>query len=135
MPGNRGFGSGPANEHGLRLQPHPTPEGDGAEATWTADERYASAYPGVLHGGIVSTLLDEIGGWAVMVAAGGEPRVPLVLAEYTVRLRRPTPTGQPLRVCARVAETDERGAWVEAAVELDGEVTATARGRYVRISV
>ena len=81
----------------------------------------------------MSSLLDEIGGWAVMLALSSETISPIVLAEYTVRLRRPTPTGRPLRVRGRVVELDERGALTESTVEHNGEITATAAGRYVRL--
>ena len=64
--GTRGhdcFGCSPRNPHGLHLRFFE--EGDRIVCRWTPDPRFQS-WDGVLHGGIVATILDETAGWAVL---------------------------------------------------------------------
>lgn len=56
------FGCSPHNELGLKLQFYDN--GEGLTAYWKPS-RILEGYPHVVHGGIQSTLLDEIGGWVV----------------------------------------------------------------------
>jgi acyl-coenzyme A thioesterase PaaI-like protein len=50
-----------------------------------------------------------------------------------VKLRRPTPSDQPVRLIARVVESDNARAVVEATLESDGHVCATCRGVFVAV--
>ena len=54
-------------------------------------------------------------------------------ADFHVRLKRPTPLGAPLRLRARVVESGEDRAVVEAEIEANGKVTATCRGTFVSV--
>ena len=47
-------------------------------------------YPGIAHGGILATVLDELSGRALMM--GAEDDVFWVTAKLEVRYRKPTPT-------------------------------------------
>lgn len=58
------FGCSPNNEFGLKLQFFD--DGEGLTAYWKP-RRILEGYPNVVHGGIQSTLLDEIGGWVVYI--------------------------------------------------------------------
>jgi acyl-coenzyme A thioesterase PaaI-like protein len=58
------FGCSPHNKIGLQLQFFE--EDDEVFSTWEP-QRYLEGYPGVVHGGIQSLLLDEIGGWTVYI--------------------------------------------------------------------
>ena len=51
------FACGPRNPYGLKL--HIEREGDKVVAKFTAPEEY-QGYPGFLHGGIITALLDEV---------------------------------------------------------------------------
>ena len=64
-------------------------------AEWTPEPHHA-AFPGMLSGGVIGTLLDchsnWTAAWTLMRAAGAERPPCTVTAEYHVRLLRPTPT-------------------------------------------
>ncbi len=65
FPGNDGyycFGCDPNNHHGLRLEF--LDEGEWVSARWTPRD-FFQGYKNVLHGGIQSTLMDEIASWYV----------------------------------------------------------------------
>lgn len=59
LPDYQCFGCSPANEHGLRLRFTRTP--DGIECALRFDRTFES-YPGVVHGGMSTTVCDEIMG-------------------------------------------------------------------------
>ena len=56
-----------------------------------------------------------------------------VTSDYAVKLRRPTPSGGPLRVRARVVESSHDRAVVEATMEADGLERASCRGTFVAV--
>ena len=128
------FGCGPANAEGLKIKSRP--EGDAVVADWTPGPNHA-AFPGVLNGGIIGTLLDCQSNWAAVHALmrerGLDEPVVTVTAEYTIRLRRPTPTDRPVRLIARATEIDGDRVRVEAELRSGGEVTATCRGLFVAV--
>jgi uncharacterized protein (TIGR00369 family) len=57
-------------------------------------DQYRS-YPGVVHGGIVATILDETSGRAIMLETQDDNAF-FATARMSVRYRRPTPTNTPL---------------------------------------
>ncbi|HVL54348.1 MAG TPA: PaaI family thioesterase [Vitreimonas sp.] len=134
-PDGRCFGCGPANPHGLRIASR---RGEAGEliAEWSPQPHH-EAFAGVLNGGIVGTLLDCHSNWAaamhLMEATGGDGPPACVTAEYTIRLLRPTPTDQPLRLRARVVQAGSDRATVEATLEAGGRPTATCRGTFVAV--
>jgi acyl-coenzyme A thioesterase PaaI-like protein len=133
-PQTRCFGCGPANEKGLRIKSHVA--GEEVVCDWTPEPHH-QAFPGVLNGGIVGVLFDCHSNWAaafhLMSRAGQETPPCTVTAEFHVRLRRPTPASGPVRVVARVVESSEDRATVEARIEAGGQVTATCRGVFVAV--
>ena len=56
-----------------------------------------------------------------------------VTAEYGIKLRRPTPTDGPLRIRARVVQSDDPRAVVEGSIEAGGKITVTCRGVFVAV--
>ena len=128
------FGCGPANPRGLHIRSFP--EGDEVVAEWRP-ERHHEAFPGALNGGIIGTLMDCHCNWAaawhLMRRAGADRPPCTVTAEYAIRLLRPTPTAAPVRLVARVVESDDRRATVEGRLLAIGEVCATCRGVFVAV--
>jgi len=128
------FGCGPANERGLRIRS--LPEGEVVVAEWTP-EKHHEAFPGMLSGGITGTLLDchsnWTAAWHLMQQAGLDAPPCTVTAEYAVQLRRPIPSDQPVRLEARVVESKEDRAWIEASLVSGGKVCATCRGLFVAV--
>lgn len=133
-PTSRCFGCGPANEKGLRIRS--LPEGDEVLCTWTAEEHH-QAFHNMLNGGICGALLDCHSNWTAawhLMNQGGLDAPPCtVTAEFTVKLRRPTPTDGPITLRARVVESSAKKAVVEATLEAGGRVTATCRGVFVAV--
>ena len=90
-------------------------------------------YPGRLHGGIATTLLDETIGRAISV---GDPSAWGVTVELSVRFRKPIPLDEEVRAVARI--TNDRGRLFEGSGEIvlaDGTVAAEARGKYMRMPI
>lgn len=114
------FACGKLNPIGLKLDFR---EEDNTYITnFTAGPEHQS-YDGIVHGGIVSTLLDEI--MARYIHAKG---VNAVTARLEVRYRHPTPIGQELTVIGRII--NQRGKMYEMAGEIrlpDGTVTAQGK--------
>jgi acyl-coenzyme A thioesterase PaaI-like protein len=129
------FGCGPANPVGLHVRSFPG-DGDEVVAEWTAGPHH-EAFPGVLNGGIIGTLMDCHSNWTAayhLMRRRGAGRPPTtVTADYAIRLLRPTPTGQPVRLRAQVVDSTDDRATVEATLEADGEVCATCRGTFVAV--
>lgn len=98
------FICGLENPFGLKLKIYELEPGM-IEASYTAPEQYQS-YPGILHGGIVATILDEISGRAHM----GDPSQPrfMYTAKLEVKYRKNVPIGQPLRIVGKAGKTKGR---------------------------
>ena len=136
-PQGRCFGCGPANELGLRIRSFESADDpDVIVATWTP-ARHHEAFEGVLNGGVIGTLLDCHSNWTTarhLMRSRDVDRPPTtVTVDYAVRLRRPTPTDRPLLLSARVLESTDDRATVEATIEADDEVTASCRGTFVAV--
>jgi acyl-coenzyme A thioesterase PaaI-like protein len=133
-PANACFGCGPANSKGLRIRSFP--QGDEVVAEWTPEPHH-EAYPGMLNGGIIGTLLDCHCNWTaayhLMKTSGSSSPPCTVTAEYSVKLRRPTPTAGPVKLRARVVESSEDRAIVEATLEAGGKTCATGTGTFVAV--
>ena len=131
-PASACFGCGPVNEKGLRIRSFA--RGDEVVAEWQPEPHH-EAYPGMLNGGIVGTLLDCHSNWAAahhLMLKGGLDKAPCtVTADYSIKLLRPTPTDAPLRLVARVVASREDRATVEAELIGHGKVCATCRGTFV----
>ena len=90
------------------------------------------SYPGRLHGGITTALLDETIGRAIMI--GQEEGLWGVTVEFTTKFKKPIPLNQELRVVGRI--TNDTGRFFEGTGEIllpEGEVAATGIGKYIRL--
>jgi acyl-coenzyme A thioesterase PaaI-like protein len=116
------FVCGRENPVGLKLEFYEDREANQVIAEVTIPDVY-QGYPGVVHGGIVSTILDEISGRAVMMEAGDEEL--LATLHMSVRFRLPTPTETPLTAVGWLKHAGGVGAKVAGEIRLpDGTVTA-----------
>lgn len=133
-PNNRCFGCGPANNKGLRIRSFA--EGDELVCEWRPEPHHL-AFEGMLNGGITGALLDCHSNWtAVMhfMKKRSESTPPsCVTADFHVFLKRPTPMDVPLHLRARVVESTDDRAIVEATLEANGKITATCRGTFVAV--
>ena len=92
------------------------------------------SYPGRVHGGVVTAMLDETIGRAIAI---GDPTMFGVTVELTVKFRKPVPIGPELHVLARIT-TDPAKRLYEGTGEIvleDGTVVAEAWGRYLRMPI
>jgi acyl-coenzyme A thioesterase PaaI-like protein len=91
------------------------------------------SYPGRLHGGVSSAILDETIGRAILIA---HPDVWGVTAEFTVRFRAPVPLESDVRAIARITRDTSR--LFEGSGEIlleDGTVAASAHGKYFKMGL
>jgi uncharacterized protein (TIGR00369 family) len=124
------FGCGDLNPIGMRLKFREVAGDDGVWAGFTPDRRH-EGYLGMVHGGILTAMLDEAMSWAI--TATGEFAI---TARMEVSFRSPARVGQELRVIGRV--TRRRSRVIDTAgtiLEDDGDtVVAESEGRFVRVS-
>ena len=128
------FGCGPANERGLQIDSFRT--ADGLTMEFVPSDHH-QAFPGMVNGGIIGTLLDCHGNWAAAIAlmdAQGLDEPPCtVTATYDVQLRRPTPHGATLTVNATPTEVLDDRVRVALTLEAEGKVCATGSGLFVAV--
>src|SRR5436305_4079177 len=133
-PNNRCFGCGPANEKGLRIRSFE--ESGELVGEWRAEPHH-QAFDGILNGGICGARLDCHSNWAAamhQMRSRGESAPPCtVTADFHVTLKRPTPMDVGIKMRAKVVESSEDRAVVEASLEANGKVTATCRGTFVAV--
>src|SRR5512135_763647 len=95
-------------------------------ATYTPHEEHQS-YPGVMHGGLITALLDEIIGRTAIASD-----LWCMTAKLEVRFKRPVPIGEPLRIVGEI--TRHRGRLLEGRGEIrssrTNELLAEATGTY-----
>jgi len=166
------FGCGPANPQGLRLKSfvlsEPTEDqqaglqqaleklgnspGSDSSGQLTPREiliarfqpqEYHLAFPGVVNGGIISTLLDchmnWTAAWQLMLRNHLESPPSCVTANYQITFKAPTPAGALLLLQAWAVEVSDRKGKIfgilGAAEEGDvlREVTATGEGTFVAV--
>lgn len=133
-PAGRCFGCGPANPDGLQLKSFP--EGERLIAQWQPAERH-QAFPGMLNGGVIGTLLDchsnWTAAWHLMQQAQLTRPLCTVTAAYAVKLLRPTALDVPVEIVSRVTQSSADRAEVEATLSSQGRICATCRGTFVAV--
>lgn len=101
------FICGLENPVGLHLHIYETGPGT-VETSYTAPDHF-QGYPGVLHGGIVAAILDEIAGRAHMGSDAENPRF-LFTAKLEVKYRRNVPIGTLLKIVGKAGKSRSRSA-------------------------
>ena len=87
------------------------------------------SYPGVVHGGLLTTMLDELIGRTAIASD-----LWCMTAKLQVRFRKPVPIGAPLKLKGQI--TKRTGRLLEGYGEIrlaDGSLAVEAHGTYVRI--
>ena len=129
LPNTRAcFVCGVANPAGLQL--HFETDGELARTRFTPRPEHVG-FKNTIHGGILTTVLDEIMVWAI----GVRTRQFTYCAELSVRFLHTARPGEPLTVTGRLT-LDRRGRIYEAAGEIRndaGKVVATSTGKYMPI--
>jgi uncharacterized protein (TIGR00369 family) len=119
------FVCGKANEHGLKLTFHSS---KGTTLSEFVLPKNFQGYKNIIHGGIVSAILDEAMIHAAM-AGGHSP----VSAEITVRFKQPLSAGQPAIVEAVLTQSGPRIVKAHARIsdKASGLLIAEATGKMI----
>lgn len=116
------FVCGRSNPRGLYMRFYD----DGDKTVWsdyTVDEIY-QGYPGVVHGGIVAAMLDEVVGRVSMIE---DHHHFMMTVKLEVKYRKPVPTQTMLRVEGRLERMSKRMGRAVGEIKLpDGSVAAEA---------
>ena len=115
---------GRANERGLGVEY--VASADGAVQARFACKKVFEGYPDVLHGGVISSLLD--GAMTNCLFAHGHPGV---TAELTVRYRHPVQTDAEASIRAWIERCSPPLHVLRAELEQNGQVKATACGKFM----
>jgi acyl-coenzyme A thioesterase PaaI-like protein len=89
------------------------------------------SYPGRLHGGIASAILDETIGRAIMIS---HQELWGVTIGFTSRYKKPIPLTEEIRVIGRITKVANR--FFEGTGEIllgDGTVAVEGRGKYIKL--
>ena len=119
------FGCGPANPIGLHLAFEHHPEG-GVQARFKPGVEH-QGWDGVMHGGLVTVLLDEAMAWA----AAASTRI-YYTGRLEVRYRQPVRTATPLIIRGWVTRDRRRTLETRAEIQSeDGQTLAEASALYM----
>ena len=125
------FLCGLQNPVGLHMKLYNDLDHQHVVSTVTIPDHYQS-YPGVVHGGIVATMLDEVSGRALLLSGSDDDL--MVTVKLEIKYRAPTPTNTPLTVIGRVVSVSGNRAKVAGEIVLpDGTVSATAEALLARL--
>ncbi|MFV0590570.1 MAG: PaaI family thioesterase [Draconibacterium sp.] len=119
------FACSPYNHAGLQLEFWE--DGDEIVTKWKPSKMY-EGWISVLHGGIQATLLDEIGGWVVMLKL----RTTGVTSDMSVQYLKPVTTGNTeISIRGKLVSYEGRIAKIDASLfNESGEECAKARLSY-----
>ncbi len=115
------FACGTKNPIGLQLKFKLEPE-TGTAVTETVIADHFNGWKGAVHGGIITTLLDEI-----MVYACTSSGWFTVTGTIEVKFHKPVPTGKKIIVTGRIIENRGRSISTVGTIERDGIILASAK--------
>ena len=121
------FVCGRDNPIGLHLHFYQD-EREGVRASFTPQEQH-QGFPGVMHGGLVTALLDETIGLTAIAQDFW-----CMTAKLDVRIRKPVPIGVPLEIKGEIVSMKSRLLEGRGEIRLpDGSLAAEAHGTFLRI--
>jgi acyl-coenzyme A thioesterase PaaI-like protein len=95
---------------------------------------FQQGYPGRLHGGLATTMLDETIGRAIRVSHGDT--LWGVTIELNTKFRKPIPLDGPIKTVAHITKESKRHFEGRGAILLDGgQIAVEAHGRYLKMSI
>jgi len=122
---NKCFGCSSTNPIGLKLEFEEIDEY--VTALWEPQDYY-QGYINILHGGIIATMLDEVGAWCVTVKTGTAG----VTSELKVSYLKPVYMNRgTIRLRARILKTEERYVYLKCDLaDGSGKICAEAETKY-----
>ena len=119
------FGCSPRNPHGLQLKFWRTDQGC---YTRCAIPDHLCGWDGIVHGGILATLLDEVGGWTLIAQLGRLG----VTGSLSVRYVRPVHTNVELRVQGEILKHSRSFAVIRSTIhDLDGGLLVEGESKWI----
>lgn len=123
------FGCGRLNRNGLHLRFYPNEDGNGVWSLFQPTDD-VEGYGGIVHGGIISTILDEVMAWSLY-----REQTWAVTGQLTTRFRKPMRVGEAVRAVGRIAQ--DRGRVIETRGEIrrdaDNVLLADATATFFRV--
>ncbi|HZM25404.1 MAG TPA: PaaI family thioesterase [Anaerolineales bacterium] len=103
------------------------------ESTYLAPDHF-QGYPGVLHGGIVASIIDEIAGRSLM---GSDPMNPRFMfsAKLEVKYRKNVPIGKTLKIMGKAGKSRAKSAEAWAGIYDNETNELLAEGNVLLIDV
>ena len=122
------FGCGRLNPHGLKLTFYADPDG----TVWSdwVPSREQEGYTGIAHGGLITTVLDEVMGWVLSYQ-----EIWAVTGRLNVSFRKPVKIGRSTRARAWIVADYGRKIDVTADLRLIADDTLLAEGTGVFVRV
>ena len=128
------FGCGPSNLNGLQINSFDSE--NGLKCDWTPSDHH-EAFPGVLNGGIIGSILDCHCNWTaaiyIMRGLGLDHPLCTVTANYNINLMKPTPSKMPVKMISEIVELDKYKAKVKASRYCQDVETARCEGLFVAV--
>lgn len=125
------FVCGMENPYGLKLKFFETPSGKVIVNTVIPD--HFQGYPGVVHGGIVASLVDEVLGRVHMGDDINNSRF-LYTAKLNIQYRKPVPLNSPLRIVGQAVKKKKRtGTSIAKIFDHDGQLLVEAEAILINV--
>jgi len=129
------FGCGPANPDGLHIESYVQGE---TLICYFQPLPHHHAFPNVLNGGIIGTLLDchcnWTAAWFLMQHHGLSQPPCTVTAEYSIQLLRPTPMEEPLQIVAWLKDIKDQKATTQGEIRIADKVYDRCTGTFVAVN-
>lgn len=123
------FGCGMKNIYGLKMRFYNTSSTE-VISDYTVAEQF-QGYPGVVHGGVIAAMLDEITTRAYM---GLNTNRFMFTARLNIRYRKNIPVGKPLHLVGKVEKSKSRTATAVGKIfSSEGELLAEAEALLVNV--
>ena len=122
------FICGPGNPVGLQAKINVDQQSHSAACTLVIPMEY-QGWKDLVHGGILSALLDEVCAYAGMTMAKT-----VVTGELKTRFHKPVPVEQEVMVSAKVIRRERRIILVEAQVTMEGVVLTSSEAKMVIVN-
>tara|TARA_B100002051_G_C16669507_1_gene603665 strand:+ start:692 stop:1156 length:465 start_codon:yes stop_codon:yes gene_type:complete len=128
------FGCGCLNDNGLKIKSFVN--NNTVVCAWLP-QKYHEAFPGVLNGGIIGSILDCHSNWAaafyLMKSQNLKTTPCTVTADYSIKLKKPTPSDRLLTLSAELISIKNNVAKINAHLLVDDILFASCLGTFVAV--
>jgi acyl-coenzyme A thioesterase PaaI-like protein len=128
------FGCGCKNKRGLQVKSYV--KDSLIVSSWRA-KKYHEAFPGVLNGGVIGSILDCHCNWAaayfLMKDQGLNITPCTVTADYSIKLKKPTPSDAVLALSAYLIKIQNNVVTIESTLVANEKICAVCIGTFVAV--